>query len=75
MKNEIIVLGNMYDSTNKFLASGRVYSGGGIAPTIGASHFGCEKYIMEKETVSIKQATKSGYIECEVGGGGRPKFP
>lgn len=28
MKNEIIVLGNMYDSTNKFMASGRVYSGG-----------------------------------------------
>lgn len=27
------------------------------------------------ETVKIKQATKQGYIECEVGGGGRPKFP
>ena len=48
---------------------------GGIAPTIGASHFGSEKYIMEKETVLIKQATKSGYIECEVGGVVDLSFP
>lgn len=27
------------------------------------------------ETVKIKQATKDGYIECQVGGGSRPKFP
>lgn len=27
------------------------------------------------ETVRIKQATKDGYIECKVGGGGRPQFP
>lgn len=26
-------------------------------------------------TVKIKQATADGYIECEVGGGGRPEFP
>lgn len=124
MKNKIIVVGNIFDTTNKTHASGRVYSGGGIAPTIGASHFGMEKYIlekqivamrgrnsdnpslrtkglsteqrleknsegicncitsvqkdnlvMEKEMIQIKQATKDGYIECEVGGGGRPKFP
>ena len=27
------------------------------------------------ETVRIKQATKEGYIECKIGGGGRPEFP
>lgn len=98
--------------------------GGGIAPTIGASHFGMEKYIlekqivamrgrdsdnpslrtkglsteqkleknsegicncittvqkdnlvMEKEMIQIKQATKDGYIECEVGGVADLSFP
>lgn len=27
------------------------------------------------ETLKIKQATKDGYIECKVGGGGRSEFP
>ena len=122
--NEIIVLGNLYDPTNVNSSNGRVYDGGGIAPTLGASHFGQEKYIMEKiivasrgrnpenpsdrmrgidleqrlepnqegicntitsvqkdnmvlekETVKIKQATKEGFIECEVGGVFTPTFP
>lgn len=32
-----------------------------------------DNLVMEK--VRIKQATKDGYIECKVGGGGRPQFP
>ena len=34
-----------------------------------------DNMVLEKEIILIKQATKSGYIECEVGGGSRPKFP
>ena len=33
-----------------------------------------QKDNMLLETVRIKQATKDGYIECKVGGGGRPQF-
>lgn len=52
--NQIIVLGNIYDETNTFCSNGRVYSGGGIAPSIGASHFGTERYVLETR--------KLGYI-------------
>ncbi|MBR2408948.1 MAG: hypothetical protein IKB07_08330 [Lachnospiraceae bacterium] len=34
-----------------------------------------QKDNMVMETVKIKQATKEGYIECKIGGGGRPEFP
>lgn len=34
-----------------------------------------DNYIMEKETVMIKQATKEGYIECEVGGVADLSYP
>lgn len=44
--NQIIVVGNIYDSNNVFCAAGRVYDGGGIAPTLGASRFAREKYIL-----------------------------
>lgn len=44
--NKIIVVGNIYDGNNIFYASGRVYDCDGIAPTLGASHFGTEKYIL-----------------------------
>ena len=33
-----------------------------------------QKDNMVLETVRIKQATKDGYIECKVGGGGRFEF-
>lgn len=33
-----------------------------------------DNYLLEP-TVKIKQATTYGYIECELGGGGRPEFP
>lgn len=44
--NQIIVLGNIYDETNTFCSNGRVYGGGGIAPTIGATNFGHERYVL-----------------------------
>lgn len=44
--NQIIVVGNIHDSNNVFCANGRVYDGGGISPTLGASHFAIEKYIL-----------------------------
>lgn len=34
-----------------------------------------QKDNMLLETVKIKQATKEGYIECQVGGDSRPEFP
>ncbi|SET05632.1 C-5 cytosine-specific DNA methylase [Pseudobutyrivibrio sp. C4] len=54
----------------------RVYSTDGIAPTINTcGGGGREPKIMEKQTVKIKQATKKGYIECEVGGVADLSFP
>lgn len=51
-KNKLIVLGNIMDETNRTLSAGRVYMRGGSAPTIGASHFGYERYVLEmRETV------------------------
>lgn len=43
----IKVLGNLRDEENKTHAAGRVYSPNGISPTIAASHFGMEKWILE----------------------------
>lgn len=54
----------------------RVYSTDGIAPTINTcGGGGREPKIMEEQTVKIKQATKKGYIECEVGGVADLSFP
>ena len=49
--NQIIVLGNIYDETNTFCSNGRVYSGGGIAPSIGASNFGHERFVLETKKI------------------------
>lgn len=43
----IIVVGNVYDPMNDFKAAGRVYDGGGIAPTLGSCHFQTDKWIIE----------------------------
>jgi hypothetical protein len=51
--NQIIVLGNIYDETNTFCSNGRVYSGGGIAPSIGASNFGHERFVLEAKKIGI----------------------
>lgn len=49
MQRQIIVLGNLLDPNNRTNANARIYSGGGIAPTIGASNFGHEKLIISKK--------------------------
>jgi hypothetical protein len=51
--NQIIVLGNILDETNTFCSNGRVYDGGGIAPSIGASNFGHERYVLEIKKIGI----------------------
>ena len=51
--NQIIVLGNIYDDTNTFCSNGRVYDGGGIAPSIGASNFGHERFVLENYKTGI----------------------
>lgn len=48
MSNKIIVLGNIMDPLNINYSNYRVYSGGGIAPTIGASGFGRDRLVMKK---------------------------
>ena len=60
--NKLIVLGNIQDESNEFMSNGRVYDGGGIAPTIGASNFGHEKFILEQkpmETTDDKNQTSN----------------
>lgn len=48
----------------------------GVSPTITTRPEGFKTAILPVvESVKIKQATKDGYIECEVGGDSRPKFP
>lgn len=44
--NKIIVVGNIYDDTNKTRQNGRVYSGGGICRTLEASNFGHEVWVI-----------------------------
>lgn len=67
--SEIIVVGNIYDETGKNKAAGRVYGGGGIAPTLGASHFCQEKLILEDmEKIYIKENNVRQYAPCEIGG-------
>ena len=48
----------------------------GICTTLTSSMGTGGGYVpMIPEVVRIKQATKDGYIECEVRGGGRLEFP
>lgn len=56
--DKIIVVGNIHDSNNIFCANGRVYDCGGIAPTLGASHFAIEKYILVGAEDERKQKTE-----------------
>ena len=71
--SELIMLGCMEGS---FEIVNRVYSTEGIAPTINTcGGGGREPKILTMETVNIKQNTKQGYIECEVGGVADLSFP
>lgn len=46
--DEVIVIGDLYEDNGYGSEAGRVYSGGGIAPALGASHFCQIKYILEE---------------------------
>ena len=50
---------------------GRVYDSEGLCPTLGMMQGGGRQPM----TVDIKQATKEGFIPCEVGGGMRSELP
>lgn len=58
--NKIKVVGNILDETNKFKASGRVYDGGGIAPTLGSCHFQAEKYLIETRLMENERIKEHG---------------
>lgn len=80
--NNVKVVGNLFDESNKFKAAGRVYDGGGIAPTLGSCHFQSDKYLIETKElkvednlVLIRQATNEGTIPCKIGGGGGFELP
>lgn len=73
MTDKIKVIGNLdnpgYECIN------RVYDINGICPTITNMQGGGRQPKIMVDTVQIKQATKQGYIPCEVGGGGEFEFP
>ena len=58
--SKIKVVGNILDETNKFKASGRVYDGGGIAPTLGSCHFQAEKYLIETRLMENERIKEHG---------------
>lgn len=55
-QNEIIILGNLMDESNKNYAGYRVYGGGGISPSICASGF--KKNIFVTEVKQMDDNTK-----------------
>lgn len=73
--NQIIKLGQMDNSDGTFESANRVYSQEGISPTIPTcTSGGSQPKVLEirggknVETILIKQATKTGYVECDIGG-------
>ena len=66
MKNEPIEVANLCKAGIKGYneMNGRVYSPEGIATTVRANSGGHNEL-----KIAIPQATKQGYIECEIGGG------
>ena len=50
--------------------NGRIYDTDGVRPTIRANSGGHNEI-----KIAIPQATKQGYIECELGGGDRHELP
>lgn len=67
-KIEPIEVGNLYKSGIKGYneMTERIYDANGASPTVRANSGGHNEI-----KVAIKQATKQGYIECEIGGGDR----
>ena len=77
---DIKVLGRMdHTKDNTFELANRVYDEEGISPTIptnsGSDHIPKIMDVEEIPKIKIRQATEQGFVECEVGGGGRFKLP
>jgi DNA (cytosine-5)-methyltransferase 1 len=66
-------IGNIYGFDGGNFA-GNVYDKNGISPTISTMQGG-GRQPMIVETVKIKQATKKGYAECEIGGVADLSYP
>jgi DNA (cytosine-5)-methyltransferase 1 len=64
-----VVVGKLNSSQD-----GVVVSSEGIVPTLTAGHSNTPK-VLHNNRVAIKQATKKGYIECEVGGVADLSYP
>lgn len=60
MEREIIVVGDLFEENGHGSAAGRVYSGGGIAPALGASHFQQEKWILEVRDEKHRSGREDG---------------
>lgn len=67
---EIERLGNIYSEDYGTNYAGNVWDSNGISPTILTAQGGGRQPM----TVDIKQATKEGFIPCEVGGGMRSEL-
>lgn len=77
---DIKVVGCMDHTIDNTLESAnRVYDTEGLSPTLNTcGGGGLQPKIIDVEevpTIKIRQATQQGFIECEVGGGGRFELP
>ena len=75
--NSVKQIGNIVDTKNwNNPQTGRIYSTEGISPTLntcgGGGH---EPKIVTNKMIKIPQATKQGYVECEIGGVADLSYP
>jgi DNA (cytosine-5)-methyltransferase 1 len=72
LENNIIQIGNYRETSGSFdnPQTGRVYSPEGISPTLNTMQGGDRQ-----PKVLIKQATKQGFIECNIGGVADLSYP
>lgn len=70
--NKINVVGNYMPSNHD---ASRVVGTDGVAPTVKENHGTVTGILEENEVIGIKQATKKGYIECELPGCADFSFP
>lgn len=72
---EVNKLGNVYGFDGGSY-DGNVYDKEGLCPTMRSCMcHGSVPEVIEKQMVEVKQATKDGYVPCEVGGGMRLELP
>ena len=69
-------LGGLFDEDGKRHQAGSVWNQNGMSPTIDTCQGGYrEPCVVENNVIGIKQATKKGYIECELPGCADLSFP